>query len=276
MFRRLELPHPLILLLGGVAIATLLTWILPAGEYDRRDDEATGRRVVVAGTYHPVDPAPVGPLAAVVALPRGFIEAADVVAVVLFVGGAWVVVDRLGTLTRLVGGLVRRFRHRGLLAIPVVSLFFASMGALENMQEEIIALVPVLLILGRGLGVDAVTVVAMSAGAAMIGSAFGPTNPFQAGIAMKLAELPPISGAGARTAMLVVAVGLWIAWTLRYADPHAGRGHGPSRARCRRPRRQWISRSFCSCWRRWRRTSTVRSRGAGVSTSSRRDFSSPA
>ena len=63
------------------------------------------------------------------------------------------------------------------------------MGALENMQEEIIPLVPVLLLLGRRLGVDAVAVVAMSAGAAMIGSAFGPTNPFQAGIAMQLAEL---------------------------------------------------------------------------------------
>jgi uncharacterized ion transporter superfamily protein YfcC len=214
---KLELPHPLILLLGGVAIAALLTWILPAGEYDRKDDEATGRRIVVAGTYKPVDPAPVGPMAAFVALPRGFIEAADVVAVVLFVGGAWVVVDRLGTLTRLVGGLVRRFRGRGLVAIPVVSLFFAVMGALENMQEEIIALVPVLLVLGRGLGVNAVAVVAMSAGAAMIGSAFGPTNPFQAGIAMKLAELPAVSGAVVRTAMFVAGVALWIGWTMRYA-----------------------------------------------------------
>ena len=37
----------------------------------------------------------------------------------------------------------------------------------------------------------------MSAGAAMIGSAFGPTNPFQAGIAMKLAQLPPMSGGAA-------------------------------------------------------------------------------
>ena len=44
------------------------------------------------------------------------------------------------------------------------------MGALENMQEEIIPLVPVLLVLGRGLGIDAVSVVAMSAGAAMIGA----------------------------------------------------------------------------------------------------------
>jgi uncharacterized ion transporter superfamily protein YfcC len=57
----------------------------------------------------------------------------------------------------------------------------------------------------------------MSAGAAMIGSAFGPTNPFQAGIAMKLAELPAVSGALVRTAMFVVGVALWIGWTMRYA-----------------------------------------------------------
>ena len=214
----LRLPHPLILLLGGVLVAAGLTWALPAGEYDRKEDAATGRQVVVAGTYKPVEPAPVGPFAAIVSVPRGFVEAADVVAVVLFVGGAWVVVDKLGTLGRLVAALVGAFRRRGgLLAIPIVALFFATMGALENMQEEIIALVPVLLVLGRGLGVDRVTVVAMSAGAAMIGSAFGPTNPFQAGIAMKLAELPPASGGGLRLASLVVAFVVWIAWTLRHA-----------------------------------------------------------
>ncbi|MDB4876696.1 MAG: YfcC family protein [Gemmatimonadetes bacterium] len=86
------------------------------------------------------------------------------------------------------------------------------------MQEEIIPLVPVLLILGRGLGIDAVAVVGMSAGAAMIGSAFGPTNPFQAGIAMKLAQLPPASAFGLRFAMLAAAFVLWVAWTMRYAS----------------------------------------------------------
>jgi uncharacterized ion transporter superfamily protein YfcC len=190
----MKLPHPLLLLLAGVGIAAILTWTLPAGEYDRRDDPVTGRRVVVAGTYHLVAPAPVGPFAAVVAIPRGFVEAADVIAVILFVGAAWIVIDRIGTLGRLIAALVAGFRGRGLIAIPVISLFFAMGGALENMQEEIIPLVPALLLLGRGLGVDAITVVAMSTGAAAIGSAFGPTNPFQAGIAMKLAQLPPMSG----------------------------------------------------------------------------------
>src|SRR5262245_47997030 len=214
---RSRLPHPLILLLAGVAIAATLTWILPAGAFDRRDDPATGRRVVVAGTYHPVERAPIGPFAAAVSIPRGFVAAADVIAVVLFVGGAWVVVDRLGTLPALVAVLVARFRRRGLWAIPVICTFFATMGALENMQEEIIPLVPVLLVLGEGLGVDAVVVVAMSAGSAMIGSAFGPTNPFQAGIALKLAELPLFAGGGLRVVMFVAGLAVWIAWTVRYA-----------------------------------------------------------
>jgi uncharacterized ion transporter superfamily protein YfcC len=133
------------------------------------------------------------------------------------VGGAWVVVDRLGTLPAVVAALVRSFASRGLWVIPIVSLFFGSMGALENMQEEIIPLVPVLLALGKGIGVDAVSVVAMSAGAAMVGSAFGPTNPFQAGIALNLAQLPPLGRGGLRLSMFIIGLALWIGLTLRHA-----------------------------------------------------------
>ena len=222
----MKLPHPIVLLILGVAICAALTWVLPAGEYDRRDDPDTGRRVVIAGTYHRVPAAPVGPFAAVVAIPRGFVEAADVIGVVLFVGGAWVVIDRIGTLGRLIAALVSSSGGRGLIAIPIVSLFFAAMGALENMQEEIIPLVPALLLLGRGLGVDAIAVVAMSTGAAFIGSAFGPTNPFQAGIAMKLAQLPPMSAAMLRWSTFVAAVSLWVAWTIWYAARNRDRGSG--------------------------------------------------
>ena len=198
-------------------MAALLTWILPAGQYDRRDDPVTGRRVVVAGTYHPVQGSPVGPFAAAVSIPRGFLAAADVVVLVLLVGGAWVVVDTLGTLPAVVGWLVERFANRGLWVIPIVAVFFGTMGALENMLEEIIPLVPVLMVLGAGIGVDGVTVVAMSLGAAMVGSAFGPTNPFQAGIALKLAQLPPLGRGGLRLTMLVVGLAAWIAWTMIYA-----------------------------------------------------------
>lgn len=77
MLKSLRLPHPIVLLLGAVMFAALLTWVLPAGEYSRTTDAATGRQVVVAGTYHNVQSTPVGALAAVAAIPRGFIEGGD-------------------------------------------------------------------------------------------------------------------------------------------------------------------------------------------------------
>lgn len=212
----MRLPHPVLLLLGAIGVAAVLTWVLPAGEYERRDDPVTGRAIAVAGTYHTVAAAPVGPFRAVMAVPRGFADGIAVVMTVLLCGAAWVVVDVLGTLQVVVGSLVRRLKHPPV-AIAVVCVFFAAMGAAENMQEEIIALVPVLLVLAGRLGTDAITAVAMSAGAAMVGSAFGPTNPFQAGIALKLAELPALSAGGIRLASLAAAVVVWIAWTIRHA-----------------------------------------------------------
>ena len=214
---RFRFPHPIVLLGAAIVVAAALTWILPSGQYERRDDAATGRRVVVAGTYHATAAAPVGPFAAVVSVPRGFIAGADIIVLVLLVGGAWVVVDRLGTLPAIVGWLVEAFAGRGLWVIPIVCIFFGAMGALENMEEEIIPLIPVLMTLGIGIGVDAVTVVAMSAGAAAVGSAFGPTNPFQAGIALKLAQLPPLGRGGLRMTMLIAGLAVWIAVTMLHA-----------------------------------------------------------
>lgn len=214
--QRFSLPHPIVLLAIGIAIAAALTWIIPAGEYHREIDPVTARTVAVAGTYATVDPAPVGPFRAVVAIPDGFVEGAGVIAAVLFVGAAFYLLDRVGSLGRLLGGLVRRFDGKESLALIALVIFFGAMGALENMQEEIIAMVPALLVLSRRLRVDALAVVAASAGAAVVGSAFGPTNPFQAGIALTLAQLSPLDGGGIRLAMWVLGLTIWSLWVLRY------------------------------------------------------------
>jgi len=209
----LKLPHPFVLLLGGVAVAAALTWILPAGAYERRADAATGRSLVVPGTYVRIEPAPVRPMAALLAVPRGIVAGADVVLTVLFVGGAFALLDATGALARLVGALVGRTGNPRIIVI-LVCLAFASLGALENMQEEIIALIPVLLVLSRGLGFGSITALSMSVGAAAVGSAFGPTNPFQTGIALRFAEMPPLSQPALRFGLLVAAVAVWIGWTI--------------------------------------------------------------
>jgi uncharacterized ion transporter superfamily protein YfcC len=210
-------PHPLTLLTAGIILAAALTYLLPAGEYDRRPDPVTGRQVVVSGTFHRVPARPVGIFDALVAIPKGLAEAGSVVFLVFLVGGAFTVVDETGTLRQAVDWLVRRMQRREALMIPIVSVAFAAGGALENMSEEIIALVPVLLLVTRRLGFDALTAVAISIGAAGVGAAFSPINPFQAQIAQKLAGLPLLSGAGFRMILLVLALAVWIWGTWRHA-----------------------------------------------------------
>ncbi|GAA3933272.1 YfcC family protein [Hymenobacter algoricola] len=211
-------PHPLVLLVGFILLAMLLSYVLPAGEFARQADAATGRDVVVAGSYHRVPATPVTPLQALVDIPKGLADAASVIFLVFLAGGAFTVVDHTGALRRGVDWLLDKFRGREAVVIPIISVLFATMGALENMQEEIIPLVPVLLILMRRIGYPPLTAVAVSLGSAAVGAAFSPLNPFQVGIAQKLAQLPLLSGGGFRMVFLVVALGLWMAGTVRYAQ----------------------------------------------------------
>jgi uncharacterized ion transporter superfamily protein YfcC len=214
---RISLPHPLVLLLSAVAIATLLTWVIPAGRYQRRLDPATGREVVIAGTFAPVEQTPVGPMATLMAVPRGIISGADVVLTILFVGGTFALLEATGALSRLIGALVGHSR-RPKVVLVMVCLLFAALGALENSQEELIALVPVLVVLSRGLGFGSVTALAMSLGSANVGAAFGPTNPFQTGIALRFAEVQGLSQPVLRFGLFGVALLVWIAWTLAMAS----------------------------------------------------------
>ena len=215
--KSLRFPHPLVLLTLFILLAAALSYVLPAGQFARRFNAATGREVVVPGSYHRVPPTPVGAFDVAVAVPKGLAAAGAVVFMIFLAGGAFTVVDQTGALRFGVDWLLRHAQGREVAVIPVVALLFALMGALENMGEEIIALVPVLLVLMRRLGYPALTAVAASLGAAVVGAAFSPLNPFQVGIAQQLAQLPLLSAAGYRVAFLVVAVGLWTAATLRHA-----------------------------------------------------------
>jgi uncharacterized ion transporter superfamily protein YfcC len=72
----------------------------------------------------------------------------------------------------------------------------------------------------RRLGYPNIVAVAASLGAAVVGAAFSPLNPFQVVIAQKLAQLPPFSGWAYRVVFLAIALGIWIVGTMRYAHRH--------------------------------------------------------
>jgi uncharacterized ion transporter superfamily protein YfcC len=94
------------------------------------------------------------------------------------------------------------------------------------MQEEIIALITILVALTRRLGFQPIVAVAMSIGAAFVGAAFSPINPFQVVIAQQVADVPRLSGWAFRTVFLAIALVTWIAATMRYARRTRDSGFG--------------------------------------------------
>lgn len=215
--RTSRFPDALTLMLVCISLAVALTWVLPAGEFDRVEDAATGRTVVVPGTYHSVEASPVGIFDAVVAIPRGMEEAASVIFLVFLVGGGIIVVDKTGVLRRSVNSLLVRTREREILVVPLVSAVFTAGGALEGMSEEVVAIIPVLLVLARRLGYPPVAAAAMSLGSAAVGIAFSPMNPFGVGIAQKLASVELLSGWQFRVFFLLIAYAIWTGGVMRLA-----------------------------------------------------------
>ena len=85
--------HPFALLAACILVAAALTYVVPAGQFERREDPKIQRTVVVAGSYHRVPQSPVNPFQALVAVPKGIANAADVLALVFMGGAALAVVD---------------------------------------------------------------------------------------------------------------------------------------------------------------------------------------
>jgi len=52
---------PMLLIGAIIILAAILTWILPAGRFERARDPQSGRTLVVPGSYHRVPANPVGP-----------------------------------------------------------------------------------------------------------------------------------------------------------------------------------------------------------------------
>src|SRR4029450_1164263 len=78
--------------------------------------------------------------------------------------------------------------------------------------------ITILVALTRRLGFSPIVAVAMSIGAAFVGAALSPINPFQVVIAQQVADVPRLSAWAFRTVFLAIALIVWIAATMRYAN----------------------------------------------------------
>lgn len=127
-------------------------------------------------------------------------------------------IEKTGALKEGIIFMTDVLKGREEVALIIVSLLFVAGGALNGLQEEIIAMTPVLLFFTRRLGYNPFVAVAVSYGSAVLGSSFSPMNPFAVAIAQKAAELPLLSGSAYRILVFSIALILWSYMIIRYAN----------------------------------------------------------
>lgn len=217
--KKFNLPHTFIILFAIIVICALLTWIIPAGSFDYMEN-ADGRSVAVAGTWHPVDDVdPVGPFRVFELVYEGMVDAADIAFLVFITYASVVFVIKSGAFDGAVASLLKIFKGKSsLVTIPAFMLLIGLGSSTIGMFEEWLPFIPVFAAIYVGMGYDALVGLAVIAFGAGIGYSGAMMNPFTVGVAQGIAEVTYMSGAWYRFICHIV---MWIVaslFVMRYAS----------------------------------------------------------
>lgn len=220
---RFKVPHTFVIIFSLVCILAILTYIIPAGQYDTYLDEQTGKTLIDPDSYHAVEQSPVGLLDLFQSITTGMQQGSSIVFFVLLIGGAFGVINATGALDTAVSHAAIRMRKKDKLLMAVLMLIFFLMGIL-GLSDQCMVFIPLVVFLVRALGYDAMVGCAVVWLAGSTGFNAGVLNPFSVGVAQSIAGLPMYSGMTFRWIMGAVLITVTYLYILRYckklkADP---------------------------------------------------------
>ncbi|WP_080875612.1 YfcC family protein [Oceanobacillus timonensis] len=215
--KKFTMPHIYVILFTFIVLASIATYFIPAGMYDRVPGPE-GRETIDPNSFQSVEQSPIGIIDFMTAIPRGLIEAGEIVFFTFIIGGLFAVIKKTGLIEIGVDKLTRRFSSNSIMVIPVLFILFATICGLIGTQELSLVYVPVMLPLMIALGYDSI----VAAGLALIGTAAGFTtgflNPVNTGLGQKISGLPVFSGIELRLIAFVVFVVIGLTYLIRYAQ----------------------------------------------------------
>lgn len=215
MSRYFKVPNTLVLLFSIMIVALILTWIVPAGEFETEINEA-GRSVVVPGTYSVnADRTYLSPLALFTVIPRALGDASGIIFFVLIIGGSLAVIRETGAIDAMLGRIITAIGHMPSLLIFFGMFAFAAASATLGMAEEYIPFAIILVGVCAALRMDTVSAIGIMVVGYGIGYGVALINPFTLFVAQGVAELQPGSGMGYRAiiALPFLLIGFHHVWS---------------------------------------------------------------
>lgn len=200
--------------------AYILTFVLEKGAYQR---DASG--AIIPGTYV-ADPTLEGikwwqfllsPLMILMPTSDGYMTVWAIIILLFIIGAVFTALDETGIMVYMVEYLNHKLGHRKYLLLFLLCFAFMFLGSTAGMFEELIPLVPVVVMLCYALGWDALVGLAIAVVASCFGFSAGVVNPFTVGVAQTLGGLEMYSGIGMRILTFVLAYIILMAFLYPYA-----------------------------------------------------------
>jgi uncharacterized ion transporter superfamily protein YfcC len=194
--KQFKMPHMFVMLLSVIFIASLLTYVIPAGEYARTTNDA-GIKVVIADQFSHIAKTPVHFWEIPAYLVRGFGIQKSLIFMCMFAGGAFHILLKTGALHALIALVVRKFGNKEAYFIPLLMLICGLIATTQSVTI-FIAFTPILVMMAKAMGFDSLTGASITILGGAIGFFTGTLNASSTLVAQTIAELPPYSGIGYR------------------------------------------------------------------------------
>ncbi|KJZ09987.1 MULTISPECIES: AbgT family transporter [unclassified Halomonas] len=203
-------PDPMVLIFLILLATYALTFIIPAGEFERVMQD--GRTRVVPDSFHYLsDVAAISPFDIFVAIPKGLNAASLYLFIVFIAGGLFHILQRTGALENAIGVAVNRVGvERRNVIITAGTFIYGFFGVAVGFENNI-ALVPIAVLIASAVGCSSLVGTTMAVGGIGVGFALSPINPYTVGVAQGIAELPTFSGAWLRALLVLTSLGL-LSW----------------------------------------------------------------
>ncbi|RUA31892.1 MAG: YfcC family protein [Bacteroidetes bacterium] len=252
----MKFPAAQSILLIIAALVTILTWLIPAGSYHSLSYESTSgqfsiqsqdssynlpstqasleqlnikiplekftsgaiyKPISIPNTYQQLESKPQGFIDFLSAPIKGIIEAADIIFLVLIIGGMIGIMNVTGAFNAGMSWLSKALKGREFLLIIFTTLLISLGGTTFGLAEETLAFYPILIPIFIAAGYDSMVGLASIFLGSAIGVMCSTVNPFATIIASDAAGISWTSGLEGRMIIYAVCMSATIVYILLYA-----------------------------------------------------------
>lgn len=187
-----KMPDSYIILFIMLVIGALATYIIPAGIFEREEGGLVP--TVIPDSFNYVSSEPIGIMEFFLAIQQGMMEAANIIFLILIIGGAFSVINYTGAIDSGIMSLINRTRSKKILLVISLATVFSIAGFLGVLHTAVIAFIPVGIVVAKAFKLDAIVAVAIVYLGAYSGYTVAGLDPITTGFGQEIAGLPVFSG----------------------------------------------------------------------------------